>query len=130
MKALITQEMMDRLLEAAERAEAPGACRYVRDGEPCCVIAQLGALEGATVEQMANAAGEVEPYEDEDGDTDHGIGSSLADVFLEDFGLSKAWPQAPLVAVQKQWDAAKGVDIEEARYRLVARIQVEFAVQD
>jgi hypothetical protein len=41
----LTADQMERLRLAAERAELPGACRYVVDRRPCCVVAQPAVLE-------------------------------------------------------------------------------------
>jgi len=35
----------EKLLKAIELAQGPGKCLYVVDGEPCCVVGQLAALE-------------------------------------------------------------------------------------
>lgn len=51
--AKLTVEQKKRLLRAIDTASGPGACRYVYDGAPCCVVAQLAALEGISVERMA-----------------------------------------------------------------------------
>jgi hypothetical protein len=37
---------------AIERAEHKGGCRYVDKGSPVCVIAQLGFIEGLSIEEI------------------------------------------------------------------------------
>jgi hypothetical protein len=50
--ATLTKQQRDNLLLAIDRAEGFGACTYVKDGKPLCVIAQLAAIEGVPVELM------------------------------------------------------------------------------
>lgn len=40
------------LYKALELARGAGNCLYVENGEPCCIISQLFALEGGKVEEM------------------------------------------------------------------------------
>jgi hypothetical protein len=50
----LTPEQKEKCLKAVELAKFPGACRYVaEDGvTPLCVIAQLGVLEGVSLDAM------------------------------------------------------------------------------
>lgn len=43
---------MSNLLKAIELAQGKGGCVYVKDGKPCCVIAQLHILEGGSLSEM------------------------------------------------------------------------------
>lgn len=45
----LTPEQVQKLEQAIDLARDPGACRYVKDGAPCCVVAQLAVLEGIPV---------------------------------------------------------------------------------
>lgn len=45
-------DQKEKLLKAIDLAKKPGSCKYVIDGEPICVIAQLYVLEGGKVEDM------------------------------------------------------------------------------
>lgn len=63
--AKITKVQRDTLHAAIDAAKNPGMCKYIikadnESGEEdvaCCVIAQLGILEGTTVDQMWNTWG-------------------------------------------------------------------------
>lgn len=48
----MTEEQIARLQTAIDKAENPGECRYVVDGRPSCVIAQLYILEGGSVDTL------------------------------------------------------------------------------
>lgn len=52
MKDKLTEEQIARLQTAIDKAENPGARRYVVDGRPSCVIAQLYILEGGSVDTL------------------------------------------------------------------------------
>lgn len=52
MKDKLTEEQISRLQTAIDKAENPGECRYVVDGRPSCVIAQLYILEGGSVDTL------------------------------------------------------------------------------
>jgi hypothetical protein len=124
MKAIITRKQMDLLLEAAERAKMPGACRYVYEGEPCCVIAQLGALHGASIEKMGE-------YEYVDDDETGNVSSEPFDICPEeDFALGE-WREhvSSLRAVQSEWDK-QFESVNEARAALRERISQKFQVRE
>jgi hypothetical protein len=44
---------------AIDRAEGFGVCKYVSQGRPVCVIAQLGAIEGVSIEEMERWNGSI-----------------------------------------------------------------------
>lgn len=48
----MTEEQIARLQTAIDKAKNPGKCRYVVDGRPSCVIAQLYILEGGSVDTL------------------------------------------------------------------------------
>ena len=48
----MTEEQIARLQTAIDKAENPGACCYVVNGRPSCVIAQLYILEGGSVDTL------------------------------------------------------------------------------
>jgi hypothetical protein len=95
MKELISRKQMDRLLEAATLAREPGACRYVKDEQPCCVIAQLAVLHGAEISQIAK-------YDHHQGD-ELPAGLGVDSVDLRDFKL-EGWDRASLREIQAVWD--------------------------
>lgn len=45
--------LTENLRKACELAKNPGRCRYVLNNEPCCVIGQLGYLEGISLEELS-----------------------------------------------------------------------------
>lgn len=48
----LTPEQCQKLQTAIDNAREPGECRYTKDDQPCCVIAQLATLEGVSVETL------------------------------------------------------------------------------
>lgn len=54
---MLTQEQKDMLHKAIELAQKPGMCNYLIDGEPCCVIGQLGMLNSISIEDMRKWSG-------------------------------------------------------------------------
>lgn len=49
---MLTKKQRKNLNLAIDRARGPGACSYVIDDEPGCVIGQLAAIEGVSVNQL------------------------------------------------------------------------------
>lgn len=48
----LTKDQIKKLYAAINSAREPGGCKYVSDGVPCCVIAQLATLEGVPLETL------------------------------------------------------------------------------
>jgi hypothetical protein len=117
MKAKISQEQMNKLLEAARFACDPGACRYVKDGEPCCVIAQLAVLHGANVSVLVEFDVYQEFPDDLPGSQEVSAIENLALLHLEE------WNKFDLRQIQAVWD--RRTSGEEA---LLAEIELVFEV--
>lgn len=116
MKVRISQEQMDKLVEAARLAREPGACRYVSGGEASCVIGQLAVLHGALIKRIQSAT--------EDG--------SKAIDAVSDYQMSKGlklggWDREGLKRIQKAWDRRCSSE-DEARQHLFNEIQHVFEV--
>lgn len=84
------------LYKALSLAKNPGNCKYVQDGKPCCIIAQLFVLEGGTVEEM--------------GEENYPEWSTIRRVYHDQAPpqLTK-YPLELLVAMQSNWDRENGV---------------------
>lgn len=50
----MTNDIVEMLHEAIKRAKNRGACEYVKDGAPCCVIGQFGTLLGIPLDILEN----------------------------------------------------------------------------
>lgn len=89
---------MSNLLKAIELAQGKGGCVYVKDGKPCCVIAQLHVLEGGSLSEM-------EEWSDE----------TVANVIttFKPRTLTK-YPTGLLRGLQSIWDSRRGTN-EEGR---------------
>lgn len=84
------------LYKALELATMAGACLYVHNGKPCCIIAQLYVLEGGKVEDMLSVKNKL------------GEWSAVKHVY-EDLAppqLTK-YPKNLLITMQARWDAAE-----------------------
>ena len=95
----LTVEQREKLMKAIDLAEGPGECTYVRDGRPCCVVAQLGAMEGIPLDTMA---------EWDRGGTRVGL-----ILYAEKPGAQELRPYGRelLGAIQELWDGADETDI-------------------
>src|SRR5690606_23458401 len=90
---MLTDEQRENLLLAIERAKDSGACRYVKNGEPCCVIGQYAYLTGVPIETL------------EEWDRSGHAGSSLNVWFLiSNGGYSPGLSADFLWAIQRVWD--------------------------
>lgn len=54
---MITEELKKMLHESIDAAKGFGACRYVADGQPQCVVAQFASRCGVMPEDMLNKWG-------------------------------------------------------------------------
>lgn len=106
MKDKLTEEQIARLQTAIDKAETPGACRYVVDGRPSCVIAQLYILEGGSVDTLEEWGATV-------------IGCVLDEWHPAEFAH---YPKGLLQNLQYLWDT--GMDDAECR-REVMRKEVK-----
>jgi len=96
------QKEVNNLRKAIDLAEKPSGCKYVVDGKPCCVIAQLAVLEGIPVEDISKW----------DRQNSCGIGvlplTNGVDV------LVRKYPREVLVNMQGAWDRAFDIDAKES----------------
>ncbi len=83
---MLSPDQAEKLHKAIDAAKHPGACQYTRGGEPCCVIGQLGALEGVSLEELFKWSGSVATL------------VSNREVFAK-------YPLGLLIGLQQQWDA-------------------------
>lgn len=100
------QKEINNLRKAIDLAEKPGGCKYVRNGKPCCVIAQLAVLEGIPVEQISKW--DVSKFP--------GIGSLLLEPLVN--GASAITSKYPIILLnnlQGVWDTALDTALEAAR---------------
>lgn len=96
----MTPEEKANLLLAIDRAEGPGECKYVVDGKPHCVAAQLCAIEGVSVEDL-EAAGPTKIWS------------------VDVQSIKSVVKKYPLVEdLQSSWDHGPSCTLEEARNRL------------
>lgn len=105
----LSEEQLDRLNTAIDRARRPGSCQYAHGGKPCCVIGQLAALEGASVSTLERWDGCM---------SFNGGGLDASDIVTlieeevaDDFG----YPSQLLNDLQGVWDCEEGLTDDETR---------------
>lgn len=81
-------DQIDKLNKAIDLAEEFGACIYTQDGKPCCVIAQLAALEGIDVKRLDVNLKSIDAY-----------------LRTERFKELDVYPREFLVGLQNIWDS-------------------------
>lgn len=124
--AKITSAQRDTLHAAIDAAKNPGMCKYVikadnESGEEdvaCCVIAQLGILEGTTVNQMWNTWGGM-------------IVSNLPILNFthrspEGIEFLAKYPMELLSKLQKMWDEGLGGLGEDIKGRMKSEVDFWF----
>lgn len=97
MKYELTKTQVEKVNKAIELAQEPGACKYMVDGKPCCVIGQLAALEGVPANVL---------------DTELTVSALIKLNKLPEFA---SYPRELLFLLQRKWDCSKSIPIEKAR---------------
>lgn len=119
----ITRAQRDTLHSAIDLAKNPGMCKYViEEGDvACCVIAQLGILEGTTVNQMWNTWGGMI--------VSNLTSTSFICVPVEGIEFLTKYPMELLVALQNTWDRGlNGMSKDELKRKM--KREVDFWVEE
>ena len=98
MKYDLTKAQIEKINKAIELAQEPGACKYMVDGKPCCVIGQLAALEGVPAVVLDR--------------TEFTVSALIKRNQLPEFA---SYPREFLYLLQRKWDCSKSIPIENAR---------------
>ncbi len=82
---MLTPDQTAKLHKAIDAATHPGKCKYTKGYQPCCVIGQLGALEGFSTQALSLWEGSV--------------------IMLKcDSGILAGYPTNLLFDLQRKWD--------------------------
>lgn len=96
----LTEDQKKKLEAAIDAAQGAGGCKYVKNGEPCCVIAQLGHREGVPKAEMTRWDRRLSTG------LGAGISAVLAGFTTEEFspGALLNYPPELLIDLQSIWD--------------------------
>jgi hypothetical protein len=108
----MTEQQIKNLRTAIENAKNAGACAYVRNGEPDCVIGQLGFLEGVSGDQLDSWHGPVD------------LIISNPDGLYEKSEVLKSYDEDLLCSLQSIWDS-HSMNIEDEAVEGLRRLMNE-----
>lgn len=107
----ITTEQKKKLYRAIAAAKHAGACEYISNNKPCCVIGQLAYIEGITVPEMKKWGAE---------------GFQLVRYdYRQVVKPLLAYPYRLLDRIQGEWDYNNGNTIDEPERRSTMRAIVD-----
>ncbi len=110
---MLTADQITKLRGAIDAAQRLGDCRYTFNNAPCCVIGQLGALEGVSIKTLYTWEG-----------------NGNVAVLQRNNGVFSDYPIGVLVGLQSLWDSNKSRSEEDTRRDMHKLVDAAVVLED